>query len=68
MTLLKQILVDHPGDRDALLAVIGFARDAGDLAVALDYARRLAQVAPDDQNVKTFVENLQRQIEGPAAR
>ena len=68
MTILKQILIHHPGDRDALLAVIGFARDAGDLAVALDYARRLAQVAPGDQSVKTFVDNLQRQIEGPPAR
>jgi len=68
MTALKQILVDHPGDRDTLLAVIGFARDAGNLAVALDYARRLAQVAPDDQSVKTFVDNLQKQVEGPAAR
>jgi Flp pilus assembly protein TadD len=68
MTVLKQILVDHPGDRDALLAVIGFARDGGDLVTALDYAKRLAEIAPDDQSVKTFVENLQRQVDGPAAR
>jgi predicted CXXCH cytochrome family protein len=68
MTVLKQILVGHPGDRDTLLAVIGFARDAGDLAVALDYARRLAQLAPNDRSIKTFVDNLQRQVEGPAAR
>ena len=65
---IKKIVADHPDDRDALLAVIAFARDAGDLAVALDYARRLAQIAPDDQSVKTFVENLQRQVEEPAAR
>jgi predicted CXXCH cytochrome family protein len=65
---LKKILTDHPGDRDTLLAIIGFARDAGDLVTALDYAKRLAQVAPEDQSVKTFVENLQRQVEGPTAR
>ena len=68
MTVLKQILVDHPGDRDTLLAVVGFARDGGDLVTALDYAKRLAQIAPDDQGVRTFVENLQRQIAKPAAQ
>jgi Flp pilus assembly protein TadD len=68
MTALKKILAVHPDDRDTLLAVIGFARDAGDLAVALDYAKRLAQIAPDDQSVRAFVDNLQRQVEGPAAR
>jgi Flp pilus assembly protein TadD len=68
MTALKKILADHPDDRDSLQAIIAFARDAGDLAVALDYARRLAQIVPDDQSVKSFVDNLQRQVEGPAAR
>jgi predicted CXXCH cytochrome family protein len=68
MTVLKKILVDHPDDRDTLLAIISFARDAGDLSAALEYAKRLARIAPDDRSVKSFVENLQRQIDGPAPR
>jgi Flp pilus assembly protein TadD len=68
MAVLKQVLVDHPADRDTLVALIGYAREAGDLAVALDYAKRLAELAPDDQGVKAFVENLQRQVAPPAAR
>jgi Flp pilus assembly protein TadD len=68
MAVLKQVLVDHPDDRDTLVALVGYAREAGDLAVALDYAKRLAELAPDDQGVKAFVENLQRQVAPPAAR
>jgi predicted CXXCH cytochrome family protein len=68
MTVLKQILVAHPGDRDTLVAAISFARDGGDLVTALDYAKQLAKIAPDDQTVKTFVENLQRQVDKPAAQ
>ena len=29
MTVLKDILARHPGDRETLLALISFSRDAG---------------------------------------
>src|SRR5262249_22200108 len=48
MSALKEILVRHPNDRETLLALISFSRDAGDLGTALEYAERLARVAPGD--------------------
>ena len=68
VTALKEILVRHPADRDTLVALVGFSRDAGDFAAAVDYAERLARVAPDDRSVATLIENLRRQIKGPDAR
>jgi len=68
LTILKEILVRHPADRDTLLALIGFSRDTGDFAAALEYAERLARVAPDDRNLVTFIESLRRQMTGPDAR
>ena len=34
MRALKENLVHHPGDRDTLLALVSFSRDAGDVAAA----------------------------------
>jgi Flp pilus assembly protein TadD len=68
MTVLKKIVADHPGDRDAIQALMAFARDAGDVATALEYAQKLAQLAPDDPNVKALVESLQSKSGSPAAR
>jgi len=66
MTVLNQILVRHPDDRDTLLALISFSRDAGDFATALDYAERLARVAPNDSDVAALIESLRRQRSSPA--
>jgi Flp pilus assembly protein TadD len=68
LTVLKEILVRHPADRDTLLALVGFSRDTGDFAAALEYAERLARVAPGDRNLVTFIESLRRQMTGPDAR
>ena len=65
---LKKIVADHPDDRDSLQAIMAFARDAGDLATALDYAQRLARLAPNDPNVKALVESLQSKVDNPAAK
>ena len=46
ITVLKQILIRHSDDRDTLLALISFTRDAGDFGTALAYAERLARVTP----------------------
>jgi Flp pilus assembly protein TadD len=63
MAVLEDTLVRHPNDRDTLLALIGFNRDAGDVATALHYGERLAQIAPDDPDVTALMKNLRRQIE-----
>jgi tetratricopeptide (TPR) repeat protein len=68
MAVLKEGLIRHPGDRDTLLALISFSRDAGDFRTALDYAEQLARAAPGDPSLIALIENLRRQIKNPDAR
>ena len=63
ITVLKENLLRHPRDRDTLLALISFAREAADLRAALDYAQRLAAIAPGDPNLTALIDNLRSQIE-----
>jgi tetratricopeptide (TPR) repeat protein len=62
MTTLNESLARHPDDRDTLLALVSFSRDAGDPATALTYAEQLAQIAPADSNIANLVQDLQRQV------
>jgi tetratricopeptide (TPR) repeat protein len=68
MATLKNILVDHPHDRDTIQAIVAFARDGGDFATALEYAKILAQLAPNDPGIKALIETLQSKIDGSAAK
>jgi Flp pilus assembly protein TadD len=68
LVVLKESVARHPNDRDALLALVNFNRDAGDLAAALAYAKQLALVAPNDPNVAKFVDDLQRQVRKPSVQ
>jgi predicted CXXCH cytochrome family protein len=68
MAVLKASLACHPGDRDTLLALVSFSRDAGDVATALGYAEQLARTAPGEPGLAALIENLRRQIKQPAAR
>ena len=68
MTVLKDILARHPGDRETLLALISFSRDAGDIPAALAYAERLAGITPGDRDLTALIENLRRQNKPPDAR
>jgi Flp pilus assembly protein TadD len=58
--VLKANLARHPSDRNTLLALVNFNRDAGDLDAALGYAKQLAQLAPNDANVAHLVDDLQQ--------
>lgn len=58
---LKESLTGHPGNRDTLLAIASFSREAGDTATALEYAERVARIAPDDQIARNLVNELRRQ-------
>ncbi len=62
MTVLKGNLARHPNDRDTLLALISFNRDSGDAKSALDYAQRLAQIAPADPGLAALISELKRQV------
>jgi predicted CXXCH cytochrome family protein len=68
MAVLKESLARHPGDRDTLLALVSFSRDAGDFGSALAYAEQLARAAPGDPSLVALIENLRRQIKNPDAR
>ena len=52
---LETVLQRHPNDRDSLLAMVAFQRDAGKLDAARDYARRLATLEPDNPDVRALV-------------
>jgi hypothetical protein len=49
-------------------AIISFARDPGDAATALDYARRLVRLAPDDADLEAFIEKPQSHIDNLSAQ
>ena len=65
LALLKEILARHPDDRESLEALISFNRDAGDFAAALEYAERLARIAPNAPGLTAVIEGLRRQIKPP---
>ena len=62
LTVLKESLARHQGDRDTLLALISFNRDGGDFAAAFEYAEQLARSAPADPNLASLIESLRRQL------
>jgi Flp pilus assembly protein TadD len=60
MTVLKENLARHPNDRDTLVALIGFDRDAGNFAEALQYAKQLAAISPNDRDLAALISDLSR--------
>jgi Flp pilus assembly protein TadD len=66
MTVLKDNLTRHPGDRDTLLALVSFSRDAGDFATALEYAEQLAKIEPTNRDLADVIQDLRRQASKPA--
>ncbi len=59
---LTDALARHPDNRQILTALAQINQQAGDLWSALTYAERLAALAPDDTDLKRFVEVLRRQV------
>jgi Flp pilus assembly protein TadD len=64
LALLKKTLAKHPNDRDTLMALMSFSRDAGDAHNALAYATRLEQISPDPELTR-MIEELRRQATNP---
>jgi Flp pilus assembly protein TadD len=59
MKVLKENLARHPDDRDTLLALTTFSRDAG---AALDYAGQLSRVAPNDRDLARLIDDLRARL------
>jgi Flp pilus assembly protein TadD len=65
MTILKESLERHPVDRDTLLALVTFSRDAGNIEAALEYAERLARTAQNDRDLTRLIQELQLRNKKP---
>jgi predicted CXXCH cytochrome family protein len=48
----------HPGDLDTLSALVTYSREAGHREEALDYARQLQKLVPDNPSVDQLVRDL----------
>jgi predicted CXXCH cytochrome family protein len=59
---LKDSLTGHPENRDILMAIVSFSREAGDTATALQYAEQALRIAPDDSAAEGLVDELRRQV------
>jgi predicted CXXCH cytochrome family protein len=68
LAALRENLVRHPNDRDTLLALISFSRESGDISSALEYAERLALIAPDASGLTGLMQDLRRQTAKPIAQ
>ena len=55
---LETVLAKYPNDRDTLMALVAFQRDAGQLDAARDYARRLAALEPDNPEVRALLRQV----------
>jgi predicted CXXCH cytochrome family protein len=58
INVLKDNLARHANDRDTLLALVTFNRDAGETGAALDYAERLSRIAPNDRDLDRLIDEL----------
>jgi predicted CXXCH cytochrome family protein len=58
MALLERTHQEHPTYRDVLVALVSMARQQGDLPTALRHARELAELEPDDEQVRRLVNEL----------
>jgi predicted CXXCH cytochrome family protein len=68
MKVLQDGLVKHPDNRDILLALVTFCREAGDIVSALDYAEHLVKITPYDPDLASFIEDFRRQIGSQKAK
>jgi tetratricopeptide (TPR) repeat protein len=66
--VLKEALEKHPDDRDTLLALVNFSRQAADIGSALEYAERLARIVPDDPGVAALLRALRHETGKPDGR
>ncbi|MGB5062636.1 MAG: tetratricopeptide repeat protein [Candidatus Competibacter sp.] len=55
---LETVLQHHPNDRDSLLALVAFQRDAGNLDAARNSARRLAALEPDNPDIQSLLQQV----------
>jgi tetratricopeptide (TPR) repeat protein len=57
---LRAAIARHPYELDILGALVSMNREAGNAKAALPYARKLAEVLPDDPGVERLLAELER--------
>jgi Flp pilus assembly protein TadD len=60
IAILEDSLERHPYDRDSLIALAVYKRQAGNLEDALAHAELLLNLEPDDASIRDFVAQLRR--------
>jgi predicted CXXCH cytochrome family protein len=60
MAVLERTHRRHPTDREVLMALVSIARDTGDIATALRYARVLATLDPADARLRGLITDLEK--------
>jgi cytochrome c-type biogenesis protein CcmH/NrfG len=61
LQVLTEAQARHPGDRDILVALVEYSRQAGDRQGALAWAHKLLEMSPGDLRARRLLESLQRQ-------
>jgi Flp pilus assembly protein TadD len=62
MKVLKENLARHPDDRETMLALVTFNRDAGDIGAALEYAEQLSRLTPNDPDLIRLIDDLRTRL------
>ena len=62
LRVLADALAKHAGNREILTALVQLSGKAGDLPAALGYAEKLQAMAPQDANLRAYVEQLRRAV------
>jgi Flp pilus assembly protein TadD len=58
---LKDNLTGHPENRDIIMAIVSFSREAGDFDTARQYAEQAIKLTPDDPGLRALLEELRHQ-------
>ncbi len=61
MQVLEESLERHPHDRETLMLLLNFASETGRMDKALVYAEALAEIDPENQDLRTLIQALRAQ-------
>lgn len=65
LEVLKQNAERHPGDRETLMALVTYAEEAGDLALALRTAEQLSTLLPANRDIEALVTRFRQRNARP---
>lgn len=68
IAVLKKVAIQHPQDRDTLMALVTFTREAGEIDAAFQYAEQLALIFPQDRDLSRLIQDLREEIARRNAR